>query len=80
MSNDDPEQMTALFGPLYKYADHQCGDMIRFNLRGKPVEGEITWITGPTNLPSGRHAPVTYICYVTDEVTPTLVYQTEVLE
>lgn len=80
MSNDDPEEMEALFGKFYKYADHKVGDMIHFNLRGQEVTGEITWITGPTNLHSGRHAPVTYICYVTDEVTPTLVYQTEVLE
>lgn len=79
-TNDDSEQMAALFGPFYPYSDHKIGETIRFKLRGQEVEGLITWVTAPTDLPSGRHAPVTYICSVPDELLPTLVYQSELIE
>lgn len=82
MSNQDnqDEEMEALFGPAAKYSDHKRGETIRFMLRGREVEGEITWITAPSETVSGKHAPCTYVCYVEGELMPTLVYQTEVLE
>jgi hypothetical protein len=80
-SNDDQAQMEALFGKLYPYADHRIGDMVRFNLRGQPVTGEITWITGPGDSPSGKHhVPITYIVAVEDELLPAFVYQSELIE
>lgn len=81
MSNADNEEMEGIFGPLYKFSDHKIGEMIRFKLRGKPVTGEIAWITGPGPSPSGkRHVPITYVCFLEGELTPSLVYQSEVLE
>jgi hypothetical protein len=77
---DNDEEMTALFGPAAKYSDHSIGETIRFALRGRQVEGEITWITAPSETVSGKHMPVTYICAVADEVWPVWVYQGEVLE
>lgn len=76
---DNHEEMTALFGPLYPYSEHHIGDSIHFNLRGQEVLGEITWITGPSTTVQGRHAPVTYICAVDGEMTPTLVYPGEIV-
>lgn len=76
----DDEEMEALFGPPARFSDHKRGETIRFNLRGQDVEGLIMWVAAPSTTVKGRHAPITYICSVEDEITPTLVYPGEVLE
>jgi hypothetical protein len=79
-SNDDPQEMEQLFGPLYRFSDHKIGDTVKFMLRGREVTGEVTWVQGPGPSPTGRHhSPITYVCAVSDELMPCFVYQNELL-
>lgn len=80
-SNDDPQEMESLFGPLYRFGDHSIGEHIKFMLRGSKVTGEVTWVQGPGPSPTGKyHSPITYVCAVDGELMPVFVYQTDIVE
>lgn len=84
IENLTPEELAdreATFGPLYRFSEYKPGATIRFKLRGKPVSGEIVWVTGPSDLPaSGRHVPVTYVVGVEGELSFALVYPGEIIQ
>lgn len=73
------EQLSALFGPLYPYADHKRGDVIRFRDEGVTKEGTILWICGPG--PAVEGSPDLGVVYVVDagDGWPAIVYPGDIL-
>lgn len=81
MSDDEEvQEMTELYGPLYPYSDHKRGETIEFMLRGRQVVGEILWVMPPGQSPSGKRASVCYIVGVDGESFFSFVYPSEVIQ
>lgn len=74
------EQLTALFGPLFPYADHQRGATIRFRDEGREKEGTILWICGPG--PAVEGGPDLGVVYIVDTKNGWLVtiYPADIVE